>query len=687
MKVPSLSKAMARLCAALALIPVISGVAQANLCFPQPTVVPGLGGPPNWVLAGQVRTDLNEPRWGPAPLTSFASDLTYEEGFFRLMTDTTGTKLYVSFQTSADHAVPGTADEVYFGISRNNGALNDIAQAVRVKVAPGSPAGSFIAATNFETYSYDVAGSPSQWTVAPTTPAWLVPSTPAVWSNAPGDGVDWGINFVVDLTQLGINTTDTFKLVMAMTIRDENAISDSTIATLVPTPAGQPFKNTLLASVPSSWAPADATGSGCAGGVTIDMNHIGTRNPNPGIINATPGAVNTFFAEPNYAAVPIFAGQLKAEFRIANWGSVADPNAGWIAIPGANAVSSQASGLIEYACPANTPGNVCGMPTPSQTHQCIQVRLNRGPGATPDNTPITTASVYRNMDFVPLSKNTRTAEISVKGLQALLGNSNPRDVYLYVYERNLPAHGKEKMRQPTEVMQATRREFFAAHAPGKPVKDARAALTAIREQRQLTAIKKPVKATKPGVKPQPEPVFSAEDLEKGKKLKSLVTVKQKLQQAWAHYEVRPYYDSGKFSDDGGKKYRGLVAMYPFTLYYEHSGDFYGYSSRLSADAGATLTEIRKPSSSSPGLYKLTIPNEGVGRITTEVEAHDTPPIIKNPPPAEERVKDAPPAGTQVEHKSTCNCSVPGLVGSSLPLFWGAAGLGLVAIARRRRREK
>lgn len=69
--------------------------ARADFCAPPPTPVPGLPGAPSWSGPPPVRADLNEPRWAAGPLTPFTSDLTQNEGRFRLMTNAAGDRLYV----------------------------------------------------------------------------------------------------------------------------------------------------------------------------------------------------------------------------------------------------------------------------------------------------------------------------------------------------------------------------------------------------------------------------------------------------------------------------------------------------------------------------------------------------------------------------------------------------------------
>lgn len=649
--------------------------ARADFCAPPPTPVPGLPGAPSWSGPPPVRADLNEPRWAAGPLTPFTSDLTQNEGRFRLMTNAAGDRLYVSMQTSNEHGDPTPTDQVFFGISKDVGATNPVGTAVRIRVNPGAAPGGFVAANEFRVYSFlDNPPWTTEDMVVP--PSWVI--DPAVWSNAPGDGVDWGINFIVNLTELGIGPSDTFKVVLAMTIRDETNGNDSTIATLTPTNPSIGFQTQLMASNPANWKQTRATGSGCVGGIRLSSSGIRTNNASPHHIDTTPGHVNVFSAQPDYGAVGLFDNMLQAEFRIANWGSIADPNAGWIPIPNATGIPNQGpAGLIQFTCPSNTVAQTCGMAVPAQKHQCIQVRLNYGPGSNPDIAPITTASAYRNMDFVPLSSHERTAEISVKGLSAILGNEQDREVYLYVYPGNLPAHGNEQIFLATDRMAETKRQLLAPPPPPVQVRDPKGALEYIktRQQRQLAASNggRPGVATHVPQKPVADPNLAATQ-------PSLVDPELALKQVWPHYEVRPYYHTGKTVNEDGKEYRALVAMHPFTLYYSHEGPLFGFSHQLELVEGGRLEELQAPTATKPGLYKLTIPNEGVARLKTAVEAHEKPQRERD---AQETPADCPPC--KVERKSHCNCSLPGLTAPLNPLLLASFGLGAAAWLRRRRR--
>src|SRR6187551_2781245 len=76
----------------------IASPARADVCFPNPGVLPGLSGIPIWKTPGIVRVELNEPRWAAAPQLGFDNDVTGNDGLYRIMVDPTDSTLVVSFQ-------------------------------------------------------------------------------------------------------------------------------------------------------------------------------------------------------------------------------------------------------------------------------------------------------------------------------------------------------------------------------------------------------------------------------------------------------------------------------------------------------------------------------------------------------------------------------------------------------------
>jgi len=663
-----------------ALTSLVSPSAMADLCFPPPTSVPGLYGPPAWQTGSQLRTDLNEPRWAASPLTGFASDSSSNNGVVRMMTDAGGTKLYVSMQTAYDPDSVSSQDKVFFGISETSGASNDLARAVTIRLRTGAPANGFILSNQFTSYSYDVGATP-QWSNVSTPPTWVLDA--ASWSNeSSGSPTRWGINFVVDLAALGIAPTDPFRVAFGMAIRNETAITDHWSYTpAAALPGGVvtlfgPSGNFL--TTPTAWAAASAASAGCVDGITLAWNQISTNNPVDSEIDTAAGFVNVFSAQPSFGDVAVAAGTVLGEFRIANWGTIADPNAGWLPIPSATGLpNAVTTGLIQFTCPANSGGQTCGMATPATKHQCVQVRLNHGLGYNQNNAPITTAASYRNMDFVPLSTDEREAEISLAGLPATA--SGKRDVYLYVHAHNLSEVGASQQILPHRAMATTLRDFFAPPKPGVQVKNAREAAAHVDglKKRQIADARARAKREQPGAGalaagqlPVPGP----------DKLPSLVTAEQALRKVWPSYEVKPYYDSGTTSVEDKNTYKVLVPMPAFHMFFWHDGELYGFSHDLEVVSGGTLTEVRKPTEDVVGLYKLTMAASGVAKLKTTVTAHETPPTKPLEQPVEQRCPVCEKAET--DHGGHCHCSMPGYA-SGGNWTWLLAVLALAGVLLRR----
>jgi hypothetical protein len=656
-----------------------------------------LSGVPIWEGAtGFVRTELNEPRWAAAPQTGFASDATGNEGLYRIMVDPTYTELTVSYQAPTDLGTPSAADVIYFGFT-TDGLGGNAAKGVAIQVN-GSGATDPTDATTVQQHNYDVAGTP-QWTAPPVAPPWL--TNAAVWRNNVAGDAAWGINFKVNLTAAGLSASSAFKIMLALHKQDEANVP---LSVNVSTP--DPMLNALLPGTlfiadPTKWQATVPINSGCAAGITINGGQIGTKNvdmgnPAPNEVNTTNGAVNQFYATPTIpGSIPLFSGLFQGKFHVANWGSIGASDAPWTPIPSGGAVVNGVSpapddSTIEFNCPANTATETCGIPTPAQPHQCVYVELKAVPGQT---VPFTTATAYTNMWFKPLSNFSEPAEISVKGLKQLFHDDKPRDVYVYIYPKNMPPQGRKPIFLPTDKMAATRRFAEMPTIPVRHVERSPVGAVDANANQKMLAAKPRALAAKPGAqaavavaKPGailappaktgngginrplpmlPLPQTGIGDLD--------LNARQALAAVWPTYDVHVYYDSGKTITIGGKTTKQLVPMFPFTSFHSHEGPLFGFSHGFKLAGGAELKELR------PDVYLLRIPSEGVAHVVTDVTAIETPKGGEGTGPG------CPPS---VEHNVHCGCRVPG--GSDRDQSrWGllaASALG-IAFARRRRTRR
>jgi hypothetical protein len=687
-------------CLALAFAVLSNGEAKADVCFRTPIAVPGLSGPPAWVGAGTLRDELDEPRWGAAPLTGFATDPTDLEGGYRILVDAAFTQLTVSLQALAEPNVATIADSVYFGFSTSATS----AQVVKITLPSGAPAGGHTPVTSGTYYTY----SAGTWTAALglAGATWLV--DPAGWSNAPA-GADWAVNLKVDLTQAGIAPGSAFKIFLGVHMADE--VGTNTINLTTPDPGSHPLHTgTLFTEDPNFWAPALAANAGCADGVEIFGSNLGTLNtklgmPAPNSINTTLGATNRFFATPTYpASLLVFPGMIQGNFRIANWGSIASPAAAWPTIPNGGAVQngvapSPDAGTLQFDCPTNTAGQTCGMATPGVSHQCMMVELQETPGNT---VPITRAAAYTNMTFEPLSVLEDTAEISVKGLRAITGIAKDRDVYIYVHPKNLPPHGDKPLWLPNAAMQKTRVEFYNPPArprigerPPQNPNDANGGKAKPKISTKVAPNRSP--ALKPGspiapspsalpeVPQAPQPAANPAVTENrelaaqngnGAQLSSMAPF-QKLTSVWPTYDVHVYYDTGKVFVEDGVTYRQLQPMYPFTYFLSHDGPLFGFTHALRGAPGVALEELR------PNVYRVRVPDEGSVKLQASISAEEKPKqpvdVCTNCPSG-----NVPP----VEKDCHCNCEV---IGARVPNLggtgWLSVGFAIAASVHVRRRRR
>ena len=380
-----------------ALVAVAPRVAAAYVCFSTPVALPGLSGPPQWNGTGVVRTELNEPRWAGAPLTSFDSDLTGTAGLYRLLVDDQDTELTISVQAPTDLGSVSGADAVYFGFT-TDGLGAGLAKAIYISV--GGSGTDPAEVSSFERYNYDVV---SGWTASlGALPSWM--KDVSIWrNNAAGDAA-WGVNFKVSLQNAGLSVDTPFKMLLAMHKQDENDVSKSVNLSTPQPGANSLVPNTLFIADPAQWAVAFPIDAGC-GGIALKGDQIRTRNALPTVIDTTNGAVNHFYVTPTIASgEALYSGLFSANFHLSNWSTVAAPDAPWKIFPNGAAVQNGAApapndSTVEFVCPPNTATTTCGIPTPTESHQAVYVELQ----GTPSNpAAFKSAAAYADMQFACL---------------------------------------------------------------------------------------------------------------------------------------------------------------------------------------------------------------------------------------------------------------------------------------------
>ena len=586
-------------------------------CIPIAGGVPGLNEPPTWPelapVTGHVawprgapsQSDppgLDDPRWRTATTIGFPDLIGgTEEAVFRAAYRDVGAdrSLYVSWLVkvaAGDHS----DDRLWVGFERSGAA-----EPLVLEITP-FPSGGSVAAGN-------VAADVTPWKV-PAGPGPLVPL--ANWDENGGVTPSW-----IDVnTHVWLATSDVWAVQMRVPVGTGSVDDEVDLATdfrmwfemrvdmgtgvgVMPHrfPYAVPPKDTDFIAgdhlIPelSTWEPfhfsTGASDPACptTGFVTISSLDIGTTNSPPSRIMfddpaVTPPAmnsfVNTFEAKPlnlSGSSIPASPADpappvLSAEFRIANWGSQIGVGGTWQQIVATGGTENPARNTAAIADgSAAGPGNLTmdwtlneseinqftpgGSSTP---HQCMLVTLS-GAGLT-----FAPAAVYRNMDFVSASRFERVAEVSNVGLGPSPIPGQPRDTYIVIQRRNMPAVVESRREPPRE-------RGRIAHGEMQP--------------------------------PAPDKALS----EAARATASALSVAE-YQEPTIRYHV--YHDTGiRVTDTDGGEDAVLSPGVPFGYFVRHDGPLQGWSDTIQ---GAVQV--------SPKVYKLAVPEEGSATVTTTIEA-------------------------------------------------------------------
>jgi len=573
---------------------------MATFCIPDSPGVPGLSGqPPYWLPAGPypTRTELDDPRWRGAYRRNFNGDVA-----FRATYDVEGGQksLYLSWNALFVPELNDADDRLYVGF--RPGAGGD-ALVLRIQ-AHGTP-GSETAANVQVIDAFTNTGPGGSWVLVNPEPSWVDQNT-RMWME-PGGGTSgsFAVQMRVPITvaggvtnaagpQLGDDPDVWWFVTGGSGVGIIELCESPNLGTTMLDLADDAYPD------PADWDRLSTIAGDAAcpttGGVALASTDVGTTNtPNSRIlfdpdVPVASRPTNVFFARPrNYTGDPISTGDISARFRIANWGSIADPNAAWVDIPGGGGVASgsnipaipsgdppPASNPISFNWKLND-ADIATFITGATTHKCILVEMD-GPNLTFFN-----ESVYRNMDFGEASTFKREAEISIAGLKGVDGDGPRRDVYLAIETRNMPAVVK-----PGE-------------GPGHDVE-----LPGSGQDGQSGPKDKQAQA-------DPNPTHTvtwkqAHAMAVGGRLSEDV-----VQTFMPTYRVHVYYDTGRRLD-------GRVILRPqtyFGYFINHEGDLYGWRQELHASPEAELKEIRE------GFFRISVPKDKSAQVTTVIEARES----------------------------------------------------------------
>ncbi len=642
------------------------------MCLQAPVAVPGLSGMPVWpadVLhpaSASERPEVTDPRWGNAPLHTIFSVNNDANARFRILADnpTNPKQLAVSIQMQEDWGSPGGADSyVYFGITDDAAAgSHQQAWGVQIGAAPATANATGndlpIKTGLVSTYVYT---SGTGWTnpdqgAWPSSTPWVTSASSALWNSTDlnaydTNGAAYAVQFKVDLHALGLDHANARVLI---SLGVHNDFSDAQVRGLADysTPnQGAYVDPSTRASGPfhpyiEEWTPVAAFGTPCLGvnveGMDISTA-LGTISGHAAVTVAAL-APNTFQVSPSKLSSihSPASGDLKAQFYMSNWGTNAvGTAAGWLKVPGPlGSWDGALTDPITSQCTNTTANQVCGTPivTACQTnsagvttcdptfHQCLQVQLSPGINAG-GRVTFENASAYTNTRFGTMSQYEQVAEINVRGLQALLGNSNARDVYLHVVPHNLPPASNVKMHLDVPALESLRSQVDSWFAKDKgycpnptdlcgdgvcvPTCARMPGCTQTYTYNNVCycTAKTSGSCSIQGV----APAGGGYDQNK-----SSITRAGALRAEYPTLDVYPYYDSGKTRTVRGQARKILIPMQSFTVHATHTGDFYGFLYGLTMEDNTQITKV------APDIYKLSVPNETTARVRVMLSAEEQP---------------------------------------------------------------
>lgn len=588
------------------------GTARAqDVCVPLAVGVPGQPGPPAWWGGGS--GPMNDPRWQGAVSYGHVNDdvqmraLRYVDGAQKY--------LVLSWQVNAD---AGTAtaggDYLYVGFWDSTTSSGNVIRVTRTAISSVSD-GAFAAAFSAEVLYRDgsTAGAWQPIGALPPAPAWLQsdalldaeciagpPATCSRWSIRLR--VPIGAASSVSNPALGLPIPDTFR--MWYEVHVETA-GPAIVRYKWPATAANvtDFPTLTLPDpgVADQWNPVTIGAGPCAGGVRLDSGQIFTGSGSGEITTVSP---NVFHARPvNNTGAAIAGNEVRARFRIANWGSVLFDSPEWIDINPSSPSCASATGAaapvadggsFDLSCSWTlTPDQQCQyrpadhtctpMPEERNDHQCILVELSSTTGVL-----FSRASAWRNMNFVVASTFKRDATISIRGLSDLPAATH-RDTYLHVSTQNLPP--------PPEQREAASEQREAAP-----------------EQREAAAEERQEKSQR---SKDPSPKVRPVGTKEGARFQQLLRQGEKtladIAALMPTYLVRVYYDTGERVTKGSTTHIVLEPMPSFGYFVMHDGEIDGWGHKLDG-----AVEI------APNFYKLAVPQAtGRAEVTTTIETIET----------------------------------------------------------------
>jgi hypothetical protein len=629
------------------------GLARATICLPPGYGVPGAPGVPTW-WGGATSIGINDPRWRGAAMFNHVGDTAR----YQVVVDNSGADKYLVMMWTV-YADPTAGDLLYFGFYNDTGtASTSTGNVFRVtrKDNPaiqdaGTPDGGVGSnATTTDTEAFYWTGTAWQ-TVAgvPHFPTWISDDTRLDVACGSSGCDTWDVRLRVKLvgagqgnfgnpmaaTGGGMELGATFKLWYEL-----KTVLTSGAPELASPVSSLEFNPAVTATDPdltdptnfvdeaalggpripdtSKWMTAsiDTTLSTCEKGINLQSGDISVVNsvtgPGGGNSISLLGA-NTFHAKPtNNTGGGLAGSAIVSRFRIADWNTSSHASAIWRVVPGCGAATgsgSVANGSTfdltcgwtlspaeqcDYAVPSGRPD---GCPPPTKdSHQCILVDLHTASS----QFYFSSASAYRNHDFVGASEFRRKVRVDVNGLPAFAGPDPNRDVYVYIATNNMPAHVA-----PAPATGQAGQGVGQGDGQGQG-RGERGVSPALMKRLELPADGR---------------IGSAESARIQKALGAGEITFDEVAQIMPTHVAYAWHDTGKTIKVGGVDRKLLRPQSSFGFFVSHDGELAGWENKLE---GSTVTEL------SPHFYKISVPQDGFVDAQTVIRAVEPGPKCDTP---------------------------------------------------------
>ncbi len=729
-----------------------SAGARADQCLKGPARITGLPGAPEWQdFDGDNfwRPELHDPRWAsvsPQMLTftpSATGPLLESAASVRALV--LNDVLYLAAYVEDDPNGPTQADTLHVGFTEGG---TDTGHVFKIELACGSltpigapslPTGSsfpeapadpdaprILNASVVQHWHSNNAREPApEWIheAASSSPEWSSLLQGACWDRATTSSPRWAVTLRIALPVGSGQDTDVFVGVSTSSGTSPNTVTR--LANVPPASGAEAVGSTLAPKSARSWEhyTTDTTSaeSPCRNGLVVSKNDLGVWLGEPG--NATGGTLvdevcaggacgsgdNIVRITARQANREFLPWEVRARFRISDWGSSADNRefGTWQDVwalndgtrPNPLTVDSSVlradsrwhffatptSVLIDFECQRGSDEYCPKLQSGDHNKQSFLVEIARSTSA---GQRVRVACALRNMRYRNLSVADEQASISVAGLEEVLGNKDPREVYLQVVARNMQAHDSKPQWLEHQAMEFSKRisetpvvidsyqpKVGSLPPPRKPgTVDGPQRLKGEPKDKRRGGkddygglAHAETQVAKAHAKTVAALALDNTQLVRGvEKHEALaMTEDQLLDAVWPTYRVRAFYVRGRELGPDGIERTLLVPMPSFGLRLNHQGPLYGFGYTLKDENNQVIAPINGTSN----WFKLTIPNEGRRNVRLGVVAEEAPKVLPEPTPLPVVAQPPPlaPRGC-----GRCN------VGSNAASAWAALGV-LVAL--------